>query len=128
MLAKKSTAVALSLALAAGAGWTGTALAQSTGKDSSASEPAPSYSNRQLKSFAVALLTVQDLNREMLGKVAKAQTPEEETIARSEGQQQMIMAVQEEGLSVSDYNRLANEVRANPEVAEKVKQLMQEAR
>lgn len=116
MIRMKSTAVAAALAAMLATTGTGTALAED------------SYSDKELKSFAVALLSVQELNRKMLRKVAKAQTPEEETIARSEGQQQMIMAVQEEGLSVSKYNRLTNEVRTNPEVAEKVKQLMQEAR
>jgi hypothetical protein len=128
MLVTKSTVVALSLALAAGAGWTGTALAQSTGKDSSASESAPTFSNKELKSFALALVTVQDLNQMMLDKMSRAKTPEEETIVRSEAQQQMVQAVQEEGLSVAKYNSISMEVRTNPEMAEKVKQHMESAK
>jgi hypothetical protein len=128
MLVKKTTAVALSLALAAGAGWNGTALAQSAGKDSGASEPSPSFSNKELKSFAVALVTVQKLNQKMLDKMSRAKTPEEETIVRSEAQQKMVQAVQEKGLSVSKYNRISMEVRTNPELAETVKRHMESAK
>lgn len=114
----KQTAVAMGIALAAASG---AALAQSD-------SPGEQYSKEELKTFAVALLTVRDLNREMLDKVARAQTPEEETIVRSEAQQDMVKAVQEKGLSVSQYNRISMEVRSNPEVAERVQRYMERIR
>jgi hypothetical protein len=106
--------------------WSGAALAQGSG-NAPAAESAASYSNKELKAFAVAVLMVQDLNVKMLDKVARAQTPEEKTIARSEARQQMMKAVREEGLSVSKYNRINMEVRTNPELADKVKRYMERA-
>lgn len=117
MTSLKRAAIAMGIALAAAG--TGAAYAESPGKQ---------YSKDELKSFAVALLTVRDLNREMLDKVARARTPEEETIVRSEAQQDMVKAVQEKGLSVSKYNRISMEVRTNPEVAERVQRYMERAR
>jgi hypothetical protein len=128
MLAKKWSAVAVSLALAAGSAWSGVAFAQDSDKAPGASELAPSYSSKELKSFAVALLSVRSINEDMLEKVARAKTPEEETIARSEARQEMVRTVQEKGLSVSKYNRISMEVRTNPELADKVMQYMERAR
>jgi hypothetical protein len=128
MLAKKWSAVAVSLALAAGSGWSGVAFAQDSDKAPGASESAPSYSSKELKSFAVALLSVRSINEDMLEKIARAKTPEEKTIVRSEAQQEMVKTVQEKGLSVSKYNRISMEVRTNPELADKVMQYMERAR
>lgn len=119
MTTLKQTAIATGIALAVAG--TGVAQAQSE-------SAGPRFSKQELKSFAVALLTVRDLNREMLDKVARAQTPEEETIVRSEAQQDMVKAVQEKGLSVSQYNRISMEVRSNPEVAERVQRYIERAR
>ena len=129
MPAKKWSAAAVSLALAAGSGWSGVAFAQSSDKAPGASESAPSsYSSNELKSFAVALLSVRDINEDMMEKVARAKNPEEETIVRSEAQQEMVKAVQDKGLSVSKYNRISMEMRTNPELADKVMQYVKRAR
>ena len=126
MVRARLTAVTVGVAMAVAMAWSGAALAQGSG-NAPAAESAASYSNKELKAFAVAVLMVQDLNVKMLDKVARAQTPEEKTIARSEARQQMMKAVREEGLSVSKYNRINMEVRTNPELADKVKRYMERA-
>lgn len=125
MTRRTRSLIAIALAATFGLASTSPALAQRPDSAPKAAQPATDFSRSDLKSFAVALLDVQRINREMMERIGKAQNPEQETIARSEGQQNMVKAVQEAGLSVSRYNRITREARANPELAQKIEQYIE---
>lgn len=120
--------LAIIVAATFGLASTSAALAQHPDSPPKAAEPATDFSRTELKSFAVALLDVQRINQKTIAKIGKAQNVEEETIARSEAQQDMVKAVHEAGLSVSRYNHIAQEVRADPELATRVERYVQQAK
>lgn len=79
-----------------------------------------SYSDAELKSFAVAALEVQRINDVYLPKLKSAASPEEQKQVEKTALAEMIKAVEKEGMTVEKYKEIMSQAEANPEVAERV--------
>lgn len=86
---------------------------------------APSYSDSELKSFAVAVLEVQRINNDYVPKLESAKSPEEQMQIRKTASQEMVRAVEKEGMSVEKYKEIMSQAETNPAIAERVKAHMQ---
>ena len=85
---------------------------------------AQSLQQDDLVAFAAATVQIQDIQTTMLNE-AEGATPEEATRLQAEAQAAMIGAVEEEGLTVEQYNTIAQLVRTDPDIAETVDTLIQ---
>jgi len=77
-----------------------------------------------LVAFAAATVQIQEIQTTMLNE-AEGATPEEATRLQAEAQAAMVGAVEEEGLTVEQYNTIAQLVRTDPDIAETVDTLIQ---
>jgi GTP1/Obg family GTP-binding protein len=98
----------------------GTPLAFAQSNPSEILRSAPSYSDAELKSFAVAALEVQRINDAYLPKLKTASTPEEQKQVEKVATDEMVKAVEKEGMSVDKYKEIMNHAQSNPEIADKV--------
>lgn len=85
-------------------------------------QPAPSYSDDELKSFAVAALEVQRINDAYLPKLKTASTPEEQQRVEKTATDEMVKAVEKEGMTVDKYKQIMNHAQSDPQIAERVMQ------
>lgn len=90
-------------------------------------QAAPSYSDAELKTFAVAALEVLRINDLYLPKLKMATTPEEQRQVEKTATDEMVKAVEKEGLTVDKYKEIMTHAEANPEVAERVMKHMKDA-
>lgn len=74
----------------------------------------------ELKSFAAASLRVEAINRRWQSQIADADSRADEAKMREQAAAEMVQAVQERGLSVERYNRIALAVQSDPEIARTV--------
>lgn len=92
--------------------------------------PAPgqiSFSEEKLKSFVVALLEVNEINKSYLPRVQAAKTAEEKQQLGQEAQQKMVEAVEgTEGITVDEYTSIVQAAQSDPKVAEQINGLIQE--
>jgi hypothetical protein len=111
-----------------GASWTSIASAQAP--DAPAIEPpqrALSYSDAELKAFALAALNVQRIKNLYLPKLEAANTPEQEQEVRKAATDEMAQAIEGEGMTVRQYTEISNQVRQNPEIAKRVEEHVRDA-
>ncbi|MBI4206248.1 MAG: DUF4168 domain-containing protein [Betaproteobacteria bacterium] len=116
----RSSFVAMTICAAMGMAWTPATFAQ--GSAPKVQQSAPSYSDSELKSFAVAALEVQRINDAYLPKLKSASSPEEQKQVEKTATAEMVKAVEKEGMTVDKYKEIMNHAQSNPEVAEKVMQ------
>ena len=87
-----------------------------------AGQTASSYSDSELKSFAVAVVEVQRINDTYVQKLDSAASPEEQQQLRQAASQEMVQAVEKEGMSVGKYKEIMSHAETDPAVAERVKE------
>jgi hypothetical protein len=90
-------------------------------------QPAPAYSDAELKTFAVAALEVLRINDVYLPKLKMASTPEEQQLVERSASEEMVKAVERGGISVAKYKEIMNYAESNPEIAERVIKHMKDA-
>jgi hypothetical protein len=90
-------------------------------------QPAPAYSEDELKTFAVAALEVLRINDVYLPKLKMATTPEQQQQVERTASDEMVKAVEKEGLSVAKYKEIMSHAEANPDIAQRVMKHMKEA-
>jgi hypothetical protein len=109
--------------------WIPISHAQAQGAPAEGAQPASAYSDSELKSFAVAALDVQRINQAYLPKLQAAGTAEEQQQVRQEATQEMVKAVQKQGMSVDKFNEIAVQARQRPEIAERIQRhIVEEAK
>jgi hypothetical protein len=122
----------MSLCAALAAAWASAAAAQTTAPGTprpapQVQQPAPSYSEDELKTFAVAALEVLRINDLYLPKLKMAATPEEQQQVEKTATDEMVKAVQKQGLTVDKYKEIMTHAEANPEIADRVMKHMKAA-
>ena len=120
----RSRFLVMTFCAAIGAAWAPTTSAQTTAP--AAPQAAPAYSDAELKTFAVAALEVLRINDVYLPKLKTAATPEEQQRVEKTATDEMVKAVEKEGLSVAKYKEIMTQAEANPEIAEKVMKHMKD--
>jgi Domain of unknown function (DUF4168) len=98
---------------------------QSAPDDQSAqSEPSsPSYSDQELRSFAVAVLEVERIKSSYAPKLA--QNLREQAQVKQAASLELLMALKQQGISVDKYQEMLSTVQSNPELAGKVNEYIQ---
>lgn len=110
----------------------GFALAQETAPaqpETQIQQPAAQdFSDETLRSFAVAFLEVDQINKEYTPRLQAAQTPEEQQKLQEEASQEMVNAVQNsEGITVQEYTSIMQAAQADPDLAKKLTDYIGEA-
>ena len=111
-----------------GASWAPIASAQAPGAP--AVEPpqqTSSYSDNELKVFALAALNVVRIRNLYLPKLEAAKTPEQEQEVRKAAAGEMARAIESEGMTVGQYTQIANQVQESPELAKRVQEHVKNA-
>lgn len=104
-----------------GAPWIPIASAQTPSPPTvGAPREASPYSDSELKSFALAALSVQRIRNQYLPKLEAAQTPEQEQAVRKAAADEMTRAIEGEGITVRQYTEISNQARQSPELAKRV--------
>lgn len=118
----------VAIAFAVLAGLSGAAAGQSTAPGT----PAPPVTSQSVektdettvRTFAVALAAVQDVQIEYIEKIRATNEPAVATQLQNEAQSKMIQAVETKGLSVNQYNSLAQQMQADPSFRQRVERAM----
>lgn len=91
-----------------------------------ASQPEPGgaavreFTDDELKSFAEASLQVERIGSKWNPQISEAEDKAAEEKLREQAMGEMVEAVQQKGLSVDRYNRIALAVQSDPEIARTV--------
>jgi len=88
----------------------------------------PEYSDSELRSFAVAVLEVQRINVVYRDKLEAAANREEQEEVVKSATDEMTQVVEKNGLSVDRFARMLNHAQMSPELADRVRKHMQDAR
>jgi hypothetical protein len=86
------------------------------------------FSQDQLESFASATLQVQEVRAKWQTQMQTADSAEKAQALQAQANNEMVSAVEDEGLTVETYNAIATAARANPDLANRITELMQQAR
>lgn len=82
-------------------------------------------SQEELAAFAAANQRIQELRQEWMPKISEAETSEENLEIRQRATEEMATAVQDEGLTVEQYNQIANAAQNDPEVMQQLQEHLQ---
>jgi hypothetical protein len=93
-----------------------------TAPQPSAEQAASGISDAELQSFAVAVIEVQRINDIYVPKLESAKSPEEQAQVRQAASQEMVRAVETKGMSVDRYKEIMTNAQANPAVAARVQE------
>lgn len=80
---------------------------------------------KQIDSFVTATVRIIQIQREAQQEITAAKEPEAQRELRDNALLTIVAAVEEEGLSVDEYNGIVEHVEGNPELGETVKQRIQ---
>ena len=93
-----------------------------------ADQSTSSYSETELRSFAVAVLEVQKINMAYLPRFEAAGSTEEQEQVLEAAKQEVAQVIQKQGISTDRFHQILGHTQADPGLAEKVRQLIREAR
>ena len=88
-------------------------------------QPAIQPDEEQLDSFVVATLRIIDIQQQAQQQMEAAE-PEQQEQVRAQALQEIVAAVENEGLSVDEYNGIVQQVENDPELGQTVQQRIQE--
>ena len=103
------------------------AAAQAAGTQEQPAEAAPSPTQQDLKTYAVARLEVLKIGESYRPQIQAAASPDEAKAVEQEAMQEMVRVVQNNGLSVEKYNQITDTMQTSPEVAKQVEGYIAEA-
>jgi len=105
-------------------GTAGSALAQQQGGyPSPQQQQGGEVTDEKLGQFMVAMTSVQDVQKEYAGQIQSTSDGEKAQELRREAQNKMISAVEDSGLTVPQYNMIAERMRTDPELAERAEDM-----
>jgi len=128
MLSTRRSLVAAAVLGIAGAFSVNGAAAQDAEPPAAMEAPATTFDESKLRSFVVAFLQVNEINRTYLPQMQEADSTEEQQQIQQQATQEMVMAVENaEGIDVDEYNAITESAQANPELASQLNQMIQQA-
>ena len=114
-------------AIALGIAWAPLIPAQATAPAAPITAPQSiDFTDADLKSFAVAVIHVSQINDTYLPVYQAAKTPEEQQLVEQKATDEMVQAVKNQGMSVEKYQEILTHAKSNPQVANRVDQLIRE--
>ena len=129
-MALTTTFRVLTLALAAGLVASPAAFAD-TGQQFAQTEEQPAQQaiqpdEQQLESFVTATVRIINIQQQAQQQMAAMEEPEQQEQVRNQALQEIVSAVEAEGLSVDEYNGIVQQVESDPELGQTVQQRIQE--
>ena len=88
-------------------------------------QPAIQPDEEQLESFVVATVRIINIQQQAQQQMQAAE-PEQQEQVRAQALQEIVAAVENEGLSVDEYNGIVQQVENDPELGQTVQQRIQE--
>ncbi|MFW6076205.1 MAG: DUF4168 domain-containing protein [Hyphomicrobiales bacterium] len=104
-------------------------LAQNEQQEPAQQEPAQQAiepNEEQLDSFVVATAQIIGIQQQAQQQMAETEEPEQQEQVRNQAMQMIVSAVEEQGLSVDEYNGIVQQVENDPELGETVQQRIEE--
>ena len=87
----------------------------------------PTINQQQLQTFATAALEVQRISDDYQSKFEASNTPQERQKIQQEATDKMTKAVEEQGLTVDQYNQVARAAQADANVAKQINDYLRQA-
>ena len=100
-------------------------LAQDEQQQQQPAQQAIQPDDEQLESFVVATVRIINIQQQAQQQMAAVE-PEEQEQVRTQALQEIVAAVENEGLSVDEYNGIVQQVENDPELGQTVQQRIQE--
>lgn len=92
-----------------------------------AAAPAANFPEEKLRSFAVAFLEVDKVNKEYAPKVESAASEDEKTKLREEAGKKMVDAVNgTEGINAEEYGSIMNAAQSDPQLVARIQTMIGE--
>lgn len=88
---------------------------------------ASNVSSGELDSFVAAYTDVQEINKDYGGRLQNVEDVEKANKLQIEAQQKMQSAIKDNGLSLAEYENIANQINENPELRAEVTQAIMQA-
>lgn len=90
-----------------------------------AQNQAAEVSESDLNLYAQAAQKVMDIKQDLQSEMQQASDADEAQGMQAEAQEEMVGAVESFGMTVEEYNTIARAVQTNPEMQNKLQQMMQ---
>ncbi|WP_440997486.1 DUF4168 domain-containing protein [Arhodomonas sp. SL1] len=87
-----------------------------------AAEP---VNDAQLERFSEAMGEIQEIRQDYSGQLEGVQDQEKARELQQQANEEMVQAVEDTGMSVEEYNNISQQLRQNPELAERLQQMME---
>ncbi len=88
----------------------------------------PTFSDQQIQRFVDAYLDIIQIQEQYTGQVQATDSAEEARELQEQANNEMIGAIEENGLSVPEYSEMANAMDMNPELRDQVAAMIHEQR
>lgn len=105
--------------------WAPMAVAGDMEGDMSTEAPQVDVSDEEVQSFAAAMVSVQELGQEWTQRMQETDDQEELSQMQQDAQEEMIGAIEDEGMTVEEYNEIATAAQQDPELAQQIEQAAQ---
>jgi hypothetical protein len=83
-------------------------------------------SDEKLQQFLSAAINVQDVQREYVAEIQATEDPAQAETLREEAQDEMVSAVEEAGLTVLEFNLIAQRLQNDAELLQRLDQMQRE--
>lgn len=83
-------------------------------------------SEEQLEQFAAAYGDIQEVRAEYVPKLQEAEGEEEQAKLQEEGQQEMVEAIESNGMDVAEYQEIGQALNSDEELQNRLQELMEE--
>lgn len=84
------------------------------------------FSDDDVKAFVAARESVIEISREWEERIQNAENQEEMNSLQQASQEEMVRAIEAEGLTVNDYNVMVDAARSNPDLQQRINELIAE--
>jgi restriction endonuclease Mrr len=81
------------------------------------------FSEEQLRSFAAATEEIRKIDMKYSDHIRNAESQKDALALREEAESEMVNAVQDEGLSLEEYNAIAQAAEDNPKLLQRILQM-----
>jgi len=117
--------VAATALLAGAAALTPTAALAQTEMQPQQEVPTVDYDRQTLETYASAMVEVVEIGERMQPTIAEAETEEQAEQIWVEMQEEMVGAVEAQGMSVDEYNQITQQAQMDPELASEINEIVQ---
>lgn len=87
--------------------------------------PAVEYDSQTLQTYAAAMTEVVEIGERMQPTISEAETEEEAEEIWVEMQEEMVTAVEDQGMSVDEYNQITQQAQMDPDLAAEINEMVE---